>query len=165
MPSDSTYKRRVKLPRKAHTKDRAVSDATSGNSKGRVRFANNMRNTKYRSAFEINVARSLADRGVSFEYEQKKLPYVPKPRVYTPDFHLLEADIFVEAKGYMDKGDRVKMILVKKQYPDLDIRFLFLNAKNKIYKGSKTTYAAWADKHGFIWAEKYIPEEWLKNDR
>ena len=56
------------------------------------------------------------------------------------------------------------MALIKQQYPDLDIRFVFLNAQNKIYRGSKTTYAMWATKHGFRWAEKAIPEEWLKDD-
>ena len=56
------------------------------------------------------------------------------------------------------------MSLIKKQYPELDIRFVFMNANNKIYKGSKTTYAMWANKHGFEWAEKNIPEEWLKNE-
>jgi hypothetical protein len=71
--------------------------------------------------------------------------------------------LYIEAKGHLDKGDRVKMLLIKQQYPDLDIRFVFLNANNKIYRGSKTTYAAWATKHNFVWAEKTIPEEWLKD--
>ena len=90
--------------------------------------------------------------------------YVPKPRTYTPDFHLTKHDIIVEAKGYFDKGDRIKMQLIKEQHPDLDIRIVFLNARNKIYKGSKTTYGAWAEKNGFKWAEGSIPEEWLKDD-
>jgi hypothetical protein len=121
-----------------------------------------MRNTKYRSMFEINIAKSLAEKNVSFEYETKKLTYIPKPRNYTPDFYIPHKDLYIEAKGHLDKGDRVKMILIKQQYPDLDIRFVFLNANNKIYRGSKTTYAMWATKHGFEWAEKAIPEEWLK---
>lgn len=123
-----------------------------------------MRGTKYRSMFEINIAKSLAERGVTFEYETKRLTYIPKPRTYTPDFYLVETGIYVEAKGHLDRGDRTKMILIKAQYPELDIRFVFMNANNKIYKGSKTTYAMWADKHGFEWAEKNIPVEWLKND-
>ncbi len=123
-----------------------------------------MRGTKYRSMFEINIAKSLAERGVSFEYETQKLTYIPKPRTYTPDFYLTETNIYVEAKGHLDRADRAKMSLIKKQYPELDIRFVFMNANNKIYKGSKTTYAMWANKHGFEWAEKNIPEEWLKNE-
>jgi len=44
----------------------------------------------------------------------------------------------------------------------LDIRFVFLRASNKIYKGSKTTYAAWCERHGFEWAEGSIPTDWYK---
>ena len=92
-----------------------------------------------------------------------KLTYVPKPSTYTPDFYIPETGIYVEAKGHLDKSDRMKMLLVKEQHPDLDIRFVFLRANNKIYKGSKTTYAQWATKHKFEWAEGSIPEEWCKN--
>jgi len=53
------------------------------------------------------------------------------------------------------------MKAVKKQWPKMDIRFVFQNANNKLNKRSKTTYAQWADKHGFPWAHKRIPEEWL----
>jgi hypothetical protein len=48
------------------------------------------------------------------------------------------------------------------QNPDIDIRFLFVNANNKLNKSSKTTYGAWCDKHKILWAEKRIPNEWLK---
>ena len=54
------------------------------------------------------------------------------------------------------------MVLVKEQNPELDIRFVFMNARNKIYKGSKTTYADWANRYNFEWAERTIPEEWLR---
>lgn len=119
----------------------------------------------FRSTFELNLARSLSEKGVPYEYETTKLTYIPKPRTYTPDFYIPETNIYVEAKGHLDKGDRMKMLLVKEQYPDLDIRFVFLRANNKIYKGSKTTYADWATKHKFEWAEGSIPEEWCKNGR
>jgi hypothetical protein len=118
----------------------------------------------YRSTFELNIAKSLANKGILFEYENVKLTYIPKPRTYTPDFYLPQTDIYIEAKGYLDKGDRVKMQLVKEQYPDLDIRFVFLNANNKIYKGSKTTYGTWANRYNFKWAEGTIPAEWFKPD-
>lgn len=53
------------------------------------------------------------------------------------------------------------MRIIRETYPDLDIRFVFSNAKARISKGSKTTYAMWADKYGYPWAHREIPEEWL----
>ena len=51
-------------------------------------------------------------------------------------------------------------MLIKKQHPELDIRFVFMNPNGKIRKGSKTTYANFCDKHDIIWAAKTIPQEW-----
>ena len=47
-----------------------------------------------------------------------------------------------------------KHLLVREQNPDIDIRFLFVNANNKLNKSSKTTYGAWCDKNKILWAEK-----------
>jgi len=116
----------------------------------------------YRSGFELKLAQVLAENNVKFLYEESRVVYVPKPRTYIPDFYLVDSDIYIEAKGNFTKDDRVKMLLVKEQNPDLVIRIVFMNARNKIYKGSKTTYAAWADRHGFEWAEGTIPKEWYK---
>jgi len=124
------------------------------------KFAN--RKSGYRSQFELSLARSLKEKNIPFEYETKRLTYIPDPKTYTPDFYLPETDIYVEAKGELSKPDRVKMILIKKQHPELDIRFVFMNARNKIYRGSKTTYADWCIRHGFDWSEKNIPAEWLR---
>ena len=120
---------------------------------------------RYRSKFELELAKVLMRHKVKFQYESKKFLYIPKPRTYTPDFYIPETNIFIEAKGHLDKADRVKMALVKEQHKDLDIRFVFMNAKNKIYKGSKTTYADWCLRHNFQWAEKTIPLEWFKNGK
>lgn len=71
-------------------------------------------------------------------------------------------DLIIETKGRFVTADRQKHLLIKKQHPDLDIRFLFQNSRARISKTSKTTYADWCRKHGFIYADKVIPEEWLK---
>lgn len=163
MRPDNPVKRGTVTSKKVYPKNRTVSIKKAQLNKGSVSAARIMRGTRYRSQFEISLARFLADNKVEFEYETKKLTFVPKPRTYTPDFFLPETGIYIEAKGHLDKGDRVKMQLIKQQYPDLDIRFVFMNAKNKIYRGSKTTYADWANRYGFQWAEGKIPEEWLKN--
>lgn len=38
---------------------------------------------------------------------------------------------------------------------------MFSNAKARIAKKSPTTYAMWAEKNGFKWADKVIPKDWL----
>ena len=59
-------------------------------------------------------------------------------------------------------ADRAKMLFVRSQYPDLDIRMVFSRGKAPISTGAKTTCAQWAEKHGMIWAEKLIPIAWTK---
>lgn len=113
---------------------------------------------KYRSQLEAMIALNLSRKKIKFKFEESKLSYTCW---YIPDFELPNG-IIVEAKGYLDAKDRSKMISVKKDHPDLDIRFCFQNAKNKLGKGSKTTYAEWAQKHGFPWCEKIIPQEWVE---
>lgn len=116
----------------------------------------------YRSGLEANIAKDLSSRSVSFEYETLKIKYkVPeREATYTPDFKLPNG-IIVESKGIFDAEDRQKHILIKKQQPHLDIRFVFTRGNAPIYKGSPTTHGEWADKHGFKWAEKLIPYEWI----
>ena len=115
----------------------------------------------YRSKFELKVAADLGKRKVDFQYEKISFDYVPKIRNYTPDFYLPESKIYIETKGRLTTNDRVKHLLIKEQYPDLDIRFVFVNANNKISRTSKTTYANWCDRHKFLWAESLVPMEWL----
>ena len=119
---------------------------------------------RFRSDFELTVARKLAENGRDFEYETQKIPFQPKIKNYTPDFWFPEYGFFVEAKGKFDTADRSKHLLIKTK-PDVDIRFVFQRARNKIRKNSSTSYGMWCDKHKFVWAEGSIPEEWLKNDR
>ncbi len=116
----------------------------------------------FRSGLEEDVDRALKSRGVSGEYEQHKISYT-KPatnHTYTPDFKLPNG-IFIETKGRFVLADRKKHILIKQQHPDLDIRFVFQNANNKIRKGSKTTYADWCVKNNFTYSNKEIPNSWL----
>ena len=114
----------------------------------------------FRSGLEKNVDDFLSSTGLEYEYERKKIPYVLTCN-YTPDF-ILKNGVMLEAKGHLSPDDRRKMLAVKKQHPELDIRFVFQAPYNKIYKGSRTTYAKWAEKHGFPWTHfKSIPLEWL----
>lgn len=115
----------------------------------------------YRSGLEERVAKELEQQKVKYKYETLKIKYeVFENRTYTPDF-VLPNNIIVETKGRFTVADRKKHLLIQKQHPLLDIRFVFQNSKAKLYKGSKTTYGEWCDKWGFMYADKSIPEEWL----
>ncbi len=123
----------------------------------------------FRSGLEDSVAEQLNDSGVGFDYEETKLSYIKpeKSHTYTPDFYLPKQNIFIETKGLFTSADRQKMRLIKDQYPDLDIRFIFQKLNSTVQgakrrkDGTKMTCAEWAERHGFIYAEEIIPEEWL----
>ena len=117
----------------------------------------------YRSGLEDLVSQQLERLGVKFRYEDVTLPYVRPSRKcrYTPDF-LLPNGIIVETKGRFVTADRQKMLQVKEQHPDLDIRIVFSNPSAPISKRSKTTYAMWCERYGFKYAKQFIPEAWLQ---
>jgi hypothetical protein len=117
------------------------------------------RTSSYRSGFEATLANQLKRGGVSFQYETLQLEYT-KTATYTPDF-ILPNGIIIEAKGLWTVEDRTKHLLVREQHPHLDIRLVFMNAFNKIRKGSNTTYAAWCEKKNIQYANKTIPKSWL----
>lgn len=116
----------------------------------------------YKSGLEDKVAKQLESKGLPVEYEQYKIKFIQpaKNRTYTPDFKL--GSFFVETKGRFTLSDRQKHIFIKNESPELDIRFVFQNSKQKLSKGAKTTYADWCIKNGFLYADKLIPIEWLK---
>ena len=116
----------------------------------------------YRSGLEDRISDQLKSLSVPVKYEEFKIKYlVPESlHTYTPDFELPNG-IIIESKGRFVAADRKKHLLVQQQHPKLDIRFVFSNSKAKISKGSKTSYADWCIKHGFLYADKLIPEEWI----
>ena len=120
----------------------------------------------YRSGFEHKVSDQLKENKIKFEYETTVIDYI-KPQTnhtYTIDFTLPNG-ILIETKGRWVIEDRKKHLLIKKQHPELDIRMVFMSGKTKIRKGSKTTYGMFCDKHNILWAEKTIPESWLKEKK
>lgn len=115
----------------------------------------------YRSGLEATVQADLEEASIDAEYESIKIEWEDLCyRRYTPDF-LLPNGIIIETKGLFTAEDRRKHTLVKKQHPSLDIRFVFSSSKRKLSKQSKTTYAEWCTKQGFLYADKKIPEDWL----
>ena len=117
----------------------------------------------YRSGLERANAELLESHGVEFRYEADSIPYEKPERKarYIPDFRLANG-VIVETKGEFTAADRTKHLLLKQQYPTLDIRFVFSNSRSRLSKTSKTTYAEWCQKHGFMYADKQIPKEWMK---
>jgi len=116
----------------------------------------------YRSGLEDKISEQLKSLSVPVKYEELKISYsVPESlHTYTPDFELPNG-IIIESKGRFVAADRKKHLLIKQQYPHLDIRFVFSNSKAKINKGSKTSYADWCNKFGFLYADKLIPKDWI----
>lgn len=99
--------------------------------------------------------------GIPYGYETFRIPYKPKAlKHYTPDFTLPNG-IIVETKGRFVTADREKLKLIKQQHPDLDIRLVFSNSRQRISKQSRTTYALWAETHGFPFADRLIPSSWI----
>ena len=115
----------------------------------------------YRSGLEQTVLNSLKNRKCNAQYECFKIEWEDLAyRTYTPDF-LLPNGIIIETKGRFTPEDRMKHIAIKKQHPNLDIRFVFSNSNSKLRKGSKTSYAIWCERNGFLYADKDVPQEWL----
>ena len=120
---------------------------------------------RFRSNYEKVVCGSLDDQGIPFDYETINLYYeVSEQRKYTPDV-ILSNGIILELKGRFTSNDRKKMLLVIAQHPEKDIRMVFQRHTNKLFKGSKTTYSEWCEKHNIKWADKMIPIEWIKEKK
>ena len=123
----------------------------------------------YRSGLEDKLSEQISDAGLEVNYETSKISYTVPERqsTYTPDFFINTSNggFFIEGKGRWTVDDRCKHLLIREQHPNLDIRFVFSNANAKLYKGSPTRYCDWCDKHGFRYANKTIPPEWLQEGK
>ena len=96
----------------------------------------------YRSGLELTVSEYLKERNINYGYESIKIEWEDLAyRTYAPDF-VLDNGIIIETK--------------------LDIRFVFTNSRSKLRKGAKSNYAEWCIKYGFLYYDRIIPEDWLK---
>lgn len=120
----------------------------------------------HRSGLEGQISKQLETKKVPYSYEEWGVPYVvpASNHTYTPDF-ILDNGIIIEVKGLWETDDRKKHLLLKEQHPDLDIRFVFSSSQTKLYKGSKTSYAEFCEKHNIKFADKAIPLGWLKEPK
>lgn len=109
-----------------------------------------MSERKRRSKLELKFEDILIANQAEYDYEITVIPYtVPESKhKYTVDWTFTNG-ILCETKGYLsDHQERNKYVLLKQQYPDLDLRFVFDNV-NKLCGGTKYTHGSWATKHGF----------------
>ena len=111
------------------------------NPKHQRQMANLSIKTSFRSGLEARIAEQISEAGLAVEYETDRIGFHWPERLarYTPDFKLPKAGggyFFIEVKGRWETADRQKMLLVRQQNPDLDIRMLFQRASNKLYKRS-----------------------------
>lgn len=121
---------------------------------------------RFRSGYEERVYNNAINRKRKLDFEPPDaLVYYVKPARksrYIPDFRLPNG-ILVETKGRLTAQDRAKMLLVVRDNPELDIRFLFQRANQRITRSKNSmTYGEWADKHEFVWSTgETIPDEWF----
>jgi predicted nuclease of restriction endonuclease-like RecB superfamily len=110
---------------------------------------------KTRNKFEASIERQLKRAKVRFSYETEKIPYVLGGH-YIPDFIISTPNgrIYIECKGYFRPEHKRKMLAVKRQHPNLDIRIVF-------YSGTRSNIR-WAERHDFKYATEKIPTEWIK---
>ena len=110
--------------------------------------------SRLKNKFEKRTYSYLRRAKVQFKYESEKILYI-LARHYIPDFVIITptGKIYVECKGYLRPEHKAKMIAVKKQHPEIDLRILFYASNKKNIK--------WAEKNGFRYAVDKIPKEWL----
>ena len=126
----------------------------------------------FRNTFEAAIAAQIALAyhgkkgfidGLALYYERYVLTY-GMGKTYCPDF-VLPNGILVEAKGAFMPETRNKHRAIRKEYPALDIRFVFQNAAAKLGKATgkrlKGNCVSWCRKYGFQYAEGDIPKAWI----
>lgn len=113
----------------------------------------------YDSNFEVAIGLDLEDKCAEAKYHPGYIPYVIHTH-YEPDWILLNG-IIIEAKGELQQEDRRKHRILKDCYPDLDIRFVF-DKPHSVITGGKISKAQWCERNKILWADRVVPNEWLK---
>jgi len=143
------------------------------------------RNDGYRNGLERDNGKVLERSGLEFWYEAGPCViyyttpirdgecktcgshHIHSKHKYTADFAFISKSgklIHIECKGhYMawTGSTRAKHQRLKKQYPDMDLRFIFNDKRRTISRSSKTTNAEWCKRQGFLCESKVIPQRWL----
>lgn len=133
-------------------------------------------NGKYaRSKWEYEMYQKLRDhlpKGATIEYEADRIPYVIQYE-YIPDFTIKFKDgrkLFIETKGNgraFDGHDRQKMVHMRDQNPDCDVRIIFfsdgrIGGSKQRKDGSYYKQSHWATKNNFLFTVKEIDKGWFE---
>ena len=87
---------------------------------------------------------------------------------YTADFAFRSKSgklILIECKGHplaWTGKTRSKHQNIKKQFPEMDLRFIFSDKNKKISSSSKTTNTQWCKRQNFLCESRLIPQCWLE---
>lgn len=123
----------------------------------------------YRNKFEQDTGEFLKSVKSDFVYEKVKFDYTVEGK-YLVDFTITKKNgeiMHIETKGNglsFDAHAKRKMRAVKKANPNADIRILFYSDGKcgpKRKDGTFMRQSDWANKYGFPYAIKVIPESWL----
>lgn len=123
---------------------------------------------KYRNNYEKEFADDLTKRKLQFSYEGEKLVYT---KTYLVDFIVdckSGKKIYIETKGAFRHGDTTKYRAVRRDNPDIDLRFIFFvdkyqrSALKKKVPHTKYTHEQWCIKNKFKYAVDTIPKEWVE---
>jgi len=121
-----------------------------------------------RSKLELKFEDIIKDTTKDYQYEVTKIKYIvpESEHVYTVDW-TIHNTLLIETKGYLsDYSERKKYELIKKQHPDLNIKFVFDNP-NKLCGGTKMTHGKWAEKNNFDYCGIKDTEkvaQWIKEN-
>jgi hypothetical protein len=133
-------------------------------------------NVVYRSRAENALANWLNERKIKFDYETIKLPYTTRVvsgfcdkcgnkkcsqrHVYLLDFWFPKHEFGIELKGRLTGHDRDKMVAVKRDNPEVNIKMLFLS-NNRLHPRTEKRYMDWAAEAGYDASVKIPDMRWF----
>lgn len=123
---------------------------------------------RFRSTFEAQLCFDLQQNGVDIDahYERERLAYTVPARTaqYLPDLISRDGRLIIEIKGrFHNVEERQKYIHFRDSNPHIEVRFVLMKAKQKLYKGSSTLVEDWLRAKGFQVAIGAIPPEWIED--
>jgi Phage endonuclease I len=139
-----------------------------------MRLKRKLNNRKIKSEFEYEVFKkveAILPKGATVEYEAESFEYIIK-HTYTPDLVITFKDgtkMYIEVKGngrQFDQNVRQKMVAVKQQHPDKDIKIVFyadgkIGGLKKRKRGGYYKQSEWASRNKFDFSIKDPKEEWF----